>query len=69
MSPETEKHIRKSLLTDLNATPDEQKNNLVAFILDTFEKPENWPFSDQQRGELVKKLYQMAKKIKETEKL
>lgn len=59
--------IRLNHLVDTYGEPERQKDILVAEILSAFQIPEKWPLTDAERIQLLKRLYQSAKTIEETE--
>lgn len=60
-------HLRKQLLIENHGEPSKQKTELVRFILASFESPDKWPLTDQERCALLRKMYEMASIIRNTE--
>lgn len=59
-------HVRSALLVDLNGTAEKQKDELVAEILSSFQRPENWPLTDAERCSLMRRWYHAAQTIQRT---
>lgn len=67
LDPVVMRRLRKTILLQDKGTPDEQKNNLVDAILETFGNPDKWPMDDGSRICFLKELYRRAQTIRETE--
>jgi hypothetical protein len=67
-TPIIDPRIRAALIVSNYGTPENQKDVLVTEILDVFTNPQQWPMSDTDRIELLRRWYRSAQRIRETEK-
>lgn len=59
--------IRARILVRTNGTPEKQVQDLVQAILESFQDPGKWPMTDKERILLLRRLYEKARRVRQTE--
>lgn len=59
--------LRKALLEDTLGTANQLRSELVDVILVSFQDPNQWPMTDKERTDLLRRLYRIALDIKRLE--
>lgn len=59
--------LKKSILTEQHGAPEQQKEELVDFIISAFGTPATWPLTSEEQARFMREVYQKALNIRRTE--